>query len=64
MCVQSGLCRAWNSVPFNLAVLALIVSNFVFTVEQVPDRTAGRLAGKQTENKKKQADRQADRQAD
>jgi hypothetical protein len=36
--VQARLCRAWDSVPFNLAVLALIVSNFAFSVEQVPRR--------------------------
>jgi hypothetical protein len=34
--LQGRLRRTWDSIPFNLAVLALIVSNFVFTVAQVP----------------------------
>ncbi len=32
---QKRLCRFWDSVAFNIVVLALIVSNFAFTVEQV-----------------------------
>jgi hypothetical protein len=32
--LQRRLRRAWESIPFNLAVLVLIVSNFVFTVHQ------------------------------
>ncbi len=63
--MQSVLCRVWDSVPFNLAVLALILSNFVFTVEQVPDRRAEGQAGWPTDRKQgKQADRQADRLTD
>jgi hypothetical protein len=33
--MQQRLQAVWDSVPFNVAVLALITSNFVFTVEQV-----------------------------
>ena len=33
--LQLRLRRAWDSIPFNLVVLVLIVSNFVFTVEQL-----------------------------
>jgi hypothetical protein len=33
--IQKLLQMVWDSIPFNLAVLALIVSNFVFTVQQM-----------------------------
>ncbi len=33
--LQKALRHGWNSVPFNLLVLALIVSNFAFTVLQL-----------------------------
>jgi hypothetical protein len=33
--LQRRLRRAWDSYPFNIAVLVLIVSNFVFTMEQL-----------------------------
>jgi hypothetical protein len=33
--LQRRLKTVWNSIPFNLAVLTLIVSNFVFTVQQM-----------------------------
>ena len=38
----------WDSVGFNMLVLVLIVSNFVFTVEQVPDRPTSRQRYRQT----------------
>jgi hypothetical protein len=34
--LQQRLCQAWDSFAFNLAVLVLILSNFAFTVVQVP----------------------------
>jgi hypothetical protein len=40
--MQMRLCRAWNSLPFNLIVLVLIVSNFVFTVEQLQNNDPAR----------------------
>jgi hypothetical protein len=33
--LQETLQAAWNSIPFNLCVLLLIVSNFIFTVRQL-----------------------------
>ncbi len=36
--LQKMLRHAWNSVPFNLLVLALIVSNFAFTVMQLENK--------------------------
>jgi hypothetical protein len=33
--LQRRLRRAWDSIPFNVALLVLIVSNFAFTVEQL-----------------------------
>jgi hypothetical protein len=33
-CLQAQLQRLWGSLSFNLVLLVLIVSNFVFTVEQ------------------------------
>ncbi len=31
--LQAGLRSTWNSLPFNMIILALIVSNFIFTVK-------------------------------
>ncbi len=31
--LQTGLRRTWNSFPFNMIILALIISNFIFTVK-------------------------------
>jgi hypothetical protein len=39
--VQRRLQHAWDSVPFNLAVLVLILSNFFFTVAQAILFTCG-----------------------
>ena len=36
--LQKKLCRAWNSVAFNLLVLVLIASNFAFTVLQLENK--------------------------
>jgi hypothetical protein len=40
--LQARLQEVWDSVPFNLAVLFLIVSNFVFTVQQLENRDPAR----------------------
>ena len=40
--LQRRLRLAWNSIPFNLAVLVLIISNFVFTVEQLQNADTAR----------------------
>jgi hypothetical protein len=39
---QQSLLRVWNSMPFNLLVLGLIVSNFIFTVQQLENSDSGR----------------------
>ncbi len=36
--LQKNLCRAWNSIAFNLLVLVLIMSNFAFTVMQLENK--------------------------
>jgi hypothetical protein len=36
--LQKILCHAWNSIPFNILLLFLIVSNFVFTVMQLENK--------------------------
>jgi hypothetical protein len=36
--LQKKLCRAWNSIAFNLLVLVLIASNFAFTVLQLENK--------------------------
>jgi hypothetical protein len=40
--LQRRLRSAWDSIPFNIAVLVLIVSNFAFTVEQLQNIDSAR----------------------
>ncbi len=40
--LQAFLQEIWNSLPFNMVVLLLIVSNFIFTVQQLENNDPGR----------------------